>query len=178
MLPTGSKKYKKPVLDLPWTPLQVMLGIAGLVGTGFMVGLLIYYWPDLPAVIPTHFGASGLPDGWGSKQTMLFVAGVGAVLYLVMFVLSRYPHLYNYPWAITESNAEIQYSMASTFMVVLANVIIWMFTYIVWQTIQTALGQSEGMGSWFLPVVLFMTFGPMAVWLIASSRARDVSSRK
>lgn len=178
MSPTGSKKYSKPVLDLPWPPLQVMLGIAGLVCCGLMIGIIIYYWPELPAVIPTHFGASGTPDGWGSKQTLLFLAAVGVVLYLVMFILSRFPHLYNYPFTITESNAEVQYRMASTFMIVLANVIIWMFAYIVWQTIQTALGQSEGMGSWFLPVFLCLTFVPIVVYLIASLRARDIPSRK
>ncbi|MGE5544316.1 MAG: DUF1648 domain-containing protein [Bacillota bacterium] len=178
MPPTGPRKYSKPVLDLPWTPLQVILGIAGLVCTGSMIGILIYYWPQLPEVIPTHFGASGLPDGWGSKVSLIYLAGGGVVLYLLMFILSRYPHLYNYVCAITESNAEVQYRMASTFMVVLANVIIWMFTFMVWQTIQTALGQSKGMGSWFLPVFIFLTFGPVVVYLIASLRARDASSRK
>ena len=115
--------------------------------TALMVGLVIYYWPELPARIPTHFGASGTPDGWGSKHSLLYLAGVGALLYVVMFVLSRYPHLYNYLTTITESNAETQYRMAMDLMIVLGNVIIWMFTYMTWQTIQTALGQSEGMGA-------------------------------
>lgn len=175
---SGSKKNSKPVLDLPWTPLQVMLGIVGLVCTGLMIGILIYYWPELPEVIPTHFGASGQPDGWGSRQSLLFIAGTGAVLYLVMFVLSRFPHLYNYLVTITESNAEIQYRMASNFMIVLANVIIWLFTYMVWQSIRTALGKSEGMGPWFVPVFLFLSFGPIVVYLVASLKARDISTRK
>lgn len=97
---------------------------------------------------------------------------------MVMFVLSRFPHLYNYLVTITESNAEIQYRMASNFMIVLANVIIWLFTYMVWQSIRTALGKSEGMGPWFVPVFLFLSFGPIVVYLVASLKARDISTRK
>ncbi|MGI6549397.1 MAG: DUF1648 domain-containing protein [Syntrophomonadales bacterium] len=178
MPPAGSKKHSKPVLDMPWTPLQVILGVAGLACTALMVGLVIYYWPELPARIPTHFGASGTPDGWGSKHSLLYLAGVGALLYVVMFVLSRYPHLYNYLTTITESNAETQYRMAMDLMIVLGNVIIWMFTYMTWQTIQTALGQSEGMGAWFLPVFLFLSSGPIVVYLIASLKAKGTPNRK
>ncbi len=178
MPPTKSKKYNKPVLDMPWTPLQVILGMTGLACTALMVGMVIYYWPELPSRIPTHFGASGTPDGWGSKHSLLLMAGVGAFLYLVMFILSRYPHLYNYLTTITESNAETQYRMAMNLMIVLGNVIILMFTYMVWQTIQTAMGQSEGMSSWFLPVFLFLTLVPVVVYLIASVRARDVPKRR
>ena len=125
-----------------------------------------------------HFDFSGTPDSWDSKQSLLYPAGVGVILYLVMIVLSRFPHLNNYLVAITESNAEKQYRMAVTLMLTLANVMIWMFTYIVWQTIRTALGYSEGLGEQFLYVILLVTLGPIVVYLIASLRARDIPPRK
>lgn len=56
------KKSKRPVLKLAWTPLQTILAIAGLVGTGLMLGILLTYWPQLPAEVPTHFNFSGTPD--------------------------------------------------------------------------------------------------------------------
>lgn len=175
---TGSKNPSRPVLNLPWTPLQVILGITGLIGTCLLVAILLYYWSEIPAVIPIHFGASGRPDGWGSKQTLIYLAATGVVLYLMMFVLSRYPHLYNYLWSITEANAETQYRIASTFMIFLANVIIWLFTYMVWQSIQTALGQAQGMGSYFLVASMFLSFGSIVVYLFVAGRARNITSRK
>lgn len=178
MFRIGLRKSKVPVLELTWTPLQVILGITGLVGTGLMLGVLIAYWPQLPAEIPTHFDFSGTPDSWDSKQSLLYLAGVGVILYLVMIVLSRFPHLNNYLVAITESNAEKQYRMAVTLMLTLANVMIWMFTYIVWQTIRTALGYSEGLGEQFLYVILLVTLGPIVVYLIASLQVRDIPPRK
>ena len=178
MFRIGLRKSKVPVLELTWTPLQVILGITGLVGTGLMLGVLIAYWPQLPAEIPTHFDFSGTPDSWDSKQSLLYLAGVGVILYLVMIVLSRFPHLNNYLVAITESNAEKQYRMAITFMLTMANIVVWMFAFIMWQTIRVALGQSEGLGQQFLYVILPAFLGTLVVYLIASLRARDIPPRK
>ncbi len=113
-----------------------------------------------------------------SKQSLIYLAATGVVLYLLMFILSRYPHLYNYIWPITEANAETQYRMASTFMIVMANIIIWLFAYMSWQTIQTALGHAEGLGSWFLVAFMVLTFGSVVVYLLVASRARNMPSRK
>ncbi len=172
------KKSKRPVLKLAWTPLQTILAIAGLVGTGLMLGILLTYWPQLPAEVPTHFNFSGTPDSWGSKQSLFFLAGVGLVLYPVMLVLSRFPHLYNYLVTITETNAEKQYTMAITFMLTMANIVIWMFAYIMWQTVRVALGESRGLEPQFLYVILFAAFVSIVVYFIASLRARDVPPRK
>jgi len=172
------KKSKRPVLKLEWTPLQTILAIAGLVGTGLMLGILITYWPQLPAEIPTHFNFSGTPDSWGSKQSLFFLAGVGVILYVMMLIVSRFPHLYNYLVTITESNAEKQYRMAVTFMLTMANIVIWMFAFIMWQTIRVAWGQSEGLGQQFVYVILLATLGTLVVYFIASLRARDIPPRK
>jgi len=95
------------------------------------------------------------------------------VLYIAMFILSRYPHLYNYPWEITEDNAEIQYRMASAFMNGLATGIAWIFLYMTWQTIQTALGNANGLGGGFLFVALFLTLGPLVLYLFVAGQARN-----
>lgn len=143
-----------------------------------MLGILITYWPQLPAEIPTHFNFSGTPDSWGSKQSLFFLAGVGVILYVMMLIVSRFPHLYNYLVTITESNAEKQYRMAVTFMLTMANIVIWMFAFIMWQTIRVALGQSEGLGQQFVYVILLATLGTLVVYFIASLRARDIPPRK
>lgn len=95
-----------------------------------------------------------------------------------MLVLSRFPHLYNYLVTITETNAEKQYTMAITFMLTMANIMIWMFAYIMWQTVRVALGESHGLGPQFLYVILFAAFVSIVVYFIASLRARDLPPRK
>lgn len=39
------------------------------------LGWLIYIYPKLPDIIPTHWGISGEIDGYGSKKTVFFLYG-------------------------------------------------------------------------------------------------------
>jgi uncharacterized membrane protein len=35
-----------------------------------LLGLPVIYWWQLPEVIPIHYGANGLPDGFGPKSSL------------------------------------------------------------------------------------------------------------
>lgn len=49
---------------------------------------LAYVWNSLPETIPTHFNAAGEPDGWGSKNTLIYVSAfLGLGIYLLMSVI-------------------------------------------------------------------------------------------
>lgn len=60
-----------------WTLVLTLAGVAG---------HLIYYYPRLPDTVASHFGASGRPDGWSSKETysviIIAIAGVLALMFL------------------------------------------------------------------------------------------------
>ncbi len=48
---------------------------------------LALVWDSLPETIPTHFNAAGEPDGWGSRDTLIYISlffGLG--IYLLMSV--------------------------------------------------------------------------------------------
>lgn len=36
----------------------------------------LYFYPSLPDIVPTHWGASGQVNGWGPKSTILFEAAI------------------------------------------------------------------------------------------------------
>ena len=48
----------------------------------------MYVYDDLPATIPTHFNLEGIPDGFGSKDSIywgpLLLGGVGIIIFLLM----------------------------------------------------------------------------------------------
>lgn len=50
------------------------------IGTGIYI--LVKY-PDMPDVIPTHFGLWGEPDAWGKKSGILIVFGIQIVIVIV-----------------------------------------------------------------------------------------------
>ena len=47
-------------------------------------GVTFYYYPRLPRIIPTHFGISGKPDGWGAKSTLFMLGGLNLAIAVLM----------------------------------------------------------------------------------------------
>jgi uncharacterized membrane protein len=53
----------------------------------------------LPAPIPVHFNWDGTPDRWADKSMLNFflLPGLASIISIFMLVISRFPHLYNFP---------------------------------------------------------------------------------
>lgn len=174
---SGTRGHKRgeagrPVLAVPRTRWDSILEAASLAGVFALAVMPAYYWSDLPAVVPTHFGITGVPDAWGSKYAVLLVPVVGAVLYAGITAVSCYPHLFNYPWPITEENAYNQYRLARTLMTALKAEITWLFVFLERGLILTALGRSSGLAPWLLPATVVAVAGTLAVWYRRAARAK------
>lgn len=50
----------------------------------------LYYYPQLPTQMASHFGASGQADGWSSKQDFITVYLVILVLTIAIFTVLTY----------------------------------------------------------------------------------------
>jgi len=156
---------KRPVIQLPATWSEIILefiGILAILGTLF---LLAKYWTILPQKIPTHFGISGKPDGWGGKESLLFLPVLGIIMYASMWFVSKYPHIYNYPVQITEENAPFQYLIGRKMINWLRTFLVILFGYLEWVSIKTALGESSGLGPWFIIVILLFAFVPLIFYI-------------
>lgn len=162
----------RPRIKVPVTPLEVLfelLSLLGLVGAAWM---LIKFWPDLPAVIPKHFDAAGEVDAWGDRSSLYFLLGTNLVLYVMLTVVRKIPHTFNYPLKVTADNARRQYQLAIWYMALLKAQVVWLFLYLQWQTIQVALGHSSGLGTWFIAVVLAGLFIPILIYVLAARKSR------
>lgn len=160
----SKKKSKQPVLKLPLTNVEKVIEIISAIGIFLIFIIVIISWNNLPEKIPTHFGSSGAPDGWGGKASLVLLPIGTIFLYMIMSFASKYPHTFNYPWKITEDNAKDQYQIARYLMGFLKVEVIWSFTYIQWKTIQVALGKATGLGIIYLPITLISIFGTIAVY--------------
>lgn len=169
---TPTQSNPRPVLDLPRSSFEKTLDIFGALGLLFMIVMLAYYWSSLPERIPSHFGISGQPDAWNGKGLLLVLPSISAGLYIGLTILSRYPHIYNYAWPITPENAATQYRLARQMIIVFKTEIVWLFAYVIWQTIQTALGRAQGLGEAFLPIFLSTIFGTLILYLYKAYQAR------
>lgn len=166
------KKKKRPELSLPLTKYEKILEFLSGAAVLFNILFTIAVWGTLPESIPTHFGAAGTPDGWGGKGSLAFLAVGALLMYMLLTVVSRFPYTFNYPWKITEGNAQVQYQNARYLLAFLKTEVIGSFVYIQLGTIRVALGKAEGLGRTFLPVFLVLIFGTIGVYFYKSWKYR------
>jgi len=148
------------------------LEFAAAAGILVAIFLVVQAWSGLPAKIPTHFAASGRVNAWGRRETILLFPALSVIIHAGLSLLSRFPHLYNYPWPITPENADRQYQLASSLLGWLRMETVWLFVYIEWMTIQAALGRAIGHDAWLLWAALAAIFATLGWYFRSAYRAR------
>ena len=156
---------------MPQVPEQPFLEILAATALILMFVQVTVFWDELPDNVPKHFAPSGKPDVWGGKGGILFLPALGLGLYVLFTVVSRFPRSWNWPF-ITEVNRERQLALCLRMMLVLKVGILGVFTYALWKTIQTALGQESGLGPAFGPLILAVALGIPAFFLYRAWQER------
>ena len=116
-------------------------------------GFTTVHFSDLPEQIPMHYNASGQPDAFGPKQNIWFLpllmVGMAAGLWSLGKKVSTPMEKNILQW------------------VNLATVLL--FGYIQVQNFLVALGYSQGLSRWFLPISLGGTLGLIVLVIIKNS---------
>lgn len=162
----------RPILTLPKTKYEKCLDV---IGSGlFTVSILfiILQWGNLPEEIPAHFNAKGEVDRWGSKIEVLILPGIGIFMWIFLGLLEKAPYMHNYPARLNERNVEAFYLNSRRLCNEVKNFCLILFAIISCEIVLVALGKIEGLGWWFLPVVLIGTGIPILKGLIASSKIK------
>ncbi len=165
-----ARPAQRPVLTISPSHLEIALRLVAALGILTFLYLLVQYFPALPAMIPVHFDAAGQADGWGSKNTLLFLFALVVVLVVGLTFLRRYPHKFNYLYPITPQNAEKQYRLACELLAMVQVEAVWLFTYLAWRLIVSA--QQGGVSPLLVPVVVLLSVGTLVFYLVKSSHAR------
>lgn len=169
----AAKSYRYPPnYQVPPGRTEIILEVLSILGIVLSLFAVYYFWPQIPARIPTHFGPSGLPDGWGGKGSLFILAGSAVFSYLLITLTARFPNLFNYPWTINGENADRQYRIARSLMYWLKTEIVWLMLYIIWGTIQVALGGAKGLGTLFLPIFMAVITGTIIIYFTLAAKAR------
>jgi uncharacterized membrane protein len=162
---------KRPILSIPMT--RVEKAFKGL--SFLLIVILFLYvfhiWNDLPEKVPTHFNAVGRVDGWGGKGSIWILPITGLLLFVMMSILEKFSHIFNYPVMITEENAPKLYLEARRLLVILNFEITLFFLFISWESVQAAFG-FESFGVWIIPFFLIVIFGTIGISLYRLYRMR------
>ncbi len=162
----------RPAISIPRSNLENALEIAYIIGILAMIFALVRYWAALPDHVPTRFGAGGIPVAWGDKTALIRQLLVFVLISAGISALSRYPHLFNYPWRITGQNMRIQYQLARTLLSWIKVELIWLIGFTEWGSIQVALGRDHALRIEFLWAYMAIIFGTFAIYLYESFKAR------
>ena len=155
----------RPTPEIQSTQFDKWIEILGWVCLMMLWGITIFSYANLPEIIPTHFNASGQADDEGSKMILFFLPVIGTLIFVVLTVLNQYPHIFNYPVAITEANAQKQYNNAVRMLKVLKLIIAAVFSILVFLIYHAASPDNGSLGIWFLPVVLGIILIPLGYFV-------------
>lgn len=162
----------KPKINPPLTTFDFIIEAIGAICLIYMIVQLIATYPGLDDRIAIHFNASGQPDGWGNKSSMLILPVVTIVMYAGLTTINQFPYLFNYPFEITEKNVVRQYQLAKSLIIVLKAGVTGLFAYIQLQTINVSSGHASGLGAIFIFLVLILTFLPIISYFVLASRSK------
>jgi uncharacterized membrane protein len=163
---------QRPILDIPFTWFERLLEGSCVMGVISFFGIIAWKYPQLPASVPQHFAPNGQPEAWGDKSAILILCLIVIALYAMLTMLSKHPHVYNYPFALTEHNVEDQYRLARTLVSTLKLETISIFLFTGWKMVQVSLGQANGLGTYFLPSFVILVFGTFFIYLYHASKAK------
>lgn len=158
----------KPSLTIKKETIDYFLEFGALIVLIATWGFTIYHFNKLPGIIATHFDVNGNPNGFGSKFTIWLLPVIISLVYILIYVLNRYPHRFNYLSTITEQNAHKQYKLASRMMRILLFNITVLFAYITFKEIEGAYTKSSALEWWFIPLLLGSTIIPTFYMIITS----------
>ena len=159
---------ERPKIKLIPTTADNLVDLLGWIMLLSIWALTTTHYSTLPDTIPTHFNAAGEADGFGSKASIIGLPVIATLLFIGLTVLNRYPHIFNYPLAITEDNALRLYTLATRMLRYLKLVLVLVFGGIEFMTIQHATGKGAGLGVWFLPLTLVLVFLPLIYFVVKS----------
>ncbi|UOE41412.1 DUF1648 domain-containing protein [Chryseobacterium suipulveris] len=111
--------------------------------------ILVFIWVytmitygKLPETVPIHFGLDGKADGFGSKNTNWFLAGISSVIFILMMYLSKNP---NAPGLNIPENLKKDPAISEFVVSIFCVLIIFLFANINYESIQVSLGKVEGL---------------------------------
>jgi uncharacterized membrane protein len=164
-------KPNRPVLKLPMTKVEWALELMTLSMVVITVAVVAFYWSSLPEQITVHFDITGKPDRQGGKTTLLFLSGITVVDYLLMTILARFLHAFNYLRPITEKNAASQYLLARKFLAVMKLETTGIMFFAISSCIQVSIGATKAIDPSTLITLLVVLFISVAIYMFQARKA-------
>jgi uncharacterized membrane protein len=133
----------------------------------FIIWFTAANFSGLPEIIPTHFNFQGTADDWGGKGALIIIPAIGLFVYLLITGIAVALSLINDPKTLINLPASIKARISPeraeelrVFLVrclfALKLLIMAMFTYLVYGSIEIAFNKWSGLGYWPMLIVFLI----------------------
>jgi len=135
--------------------------------------IAIYFWNQLPSVIPVHFGLDGQANSWADKTVgyvfllpMLQIALTS--LFIFLYYKPQYTNMPSTMWLMTleKSHREHAFSLIRSMMAGTIVIVGLLFTYITYGINSAALDGSRGLLPEVMIFILIIMFTWIAFWSV------------
>jgi len=161
---------ERPHLDIPFTPTDRLLEAVAAAVLVALIVLPVYFYGQMPDSLPKHYNLQGQPDAWGHKSSLFLLTAIGSGLYILLTILNRNPHKFNYLSKITPENAADQYRNATRMIRLLKLIQLLLFLYLVVAGIRAGLGLQSSLGIPFLLLFVFSISFVALLFIVRSTR--------
>jgi hypothetical protein len=155
----------QPKLKILPSKVDTLIECLMITGLIFLWCLAVYYFNysiDDFSLTPNHHNL----EREERKVLLIILPGIATILVLLLTILNRFPHVFNYPVKITVNNAEKQYKMAMRIVRLIKFAISTMFLLIVVFITQNY------QRSWLIPIIAGSAIFPLIYLIYYSFKHR------
>ena len=160
---------RRPRIKIEMTLTDRVIELIGWLALLTIWALTISSYSNLPDTIPTHYNGAGQIDGFGKKVNILILPLIATAFFVGLTILNKFPHIFNYPTKINKDNALRQYTNITKMNRYLKLVFVIIFGLLAYKTIQN----TDGLGSWFLPLTIGLFFIPLTYFVVKAFRTKQ-----
>lgn len=156
----------QPKIVIKLSKLDYLIEILGCVALVCLWAFVLLNYNKLPEIIPVHFNENGIGDKFGNKNNILALPIVATLLFVFLTFLSKYPNTFYLKENISVEELTIQNKESARLMRIMKLILVLVFGFIVFQTIQITKNKIVGLGNWSLAITLTLIFLPIIFYEI------------
>jgi uncharacterized membrane protein len=132
-----------------------------------------FYYGQLPAEIPIHFGVGGKADSFGPKLILWLIPAINLAMFYGLEATTKTSYKwFNYPVTITEENAARQHEIALQLIAVVRLVTCLIFSFIAYSIVKTALAGEGMINMWIMGIFIIALFGSIGYFTWQANKAK------
>jgi uncharacterized membrane protein len=157
---------KRPRFKITFESFDIIIECISITLLLLMWLYVISEYSQMPEIVASHFNTKGEADEFGNKITIWLIPSIATALYLLLFIISRFPHLHNYMVNITEENAYKNYKFSARMLRIVNLFITSIMMYVAYLIIETAKGVQITLGNSLFPIIIgFSILLPIALFI-------------